>query len=165
MPLGDFNHIYAPGETMPSNRDVMTREAVPIRGAGAGFAYSNVGYNILEILIEDVTGQSFSDYMRSEIFLPLGMESATFEIDTAAAPYPPSGYDPGGKPVPVYLYPSKASGGLFATADDIARFAAAGLKENIVLSANSVIRNPDRKSRYKVYPQAPMDPGLTFRIY
>ncbi|NLK86970.1 MAG: beta-lactamase family protein [Clostridiaceae bacterium] len=138
MPLGDFNHIYAPGETMPSNRDVMTREAVPIRGAGAGFAYSNVGYNILEILIEDATGQSFSDYMRSEIFLPLGMESATFEIDTAAAPYPPSGYDPGGKPVPVYLYPSKASGGLFATADDIARFAAAGLKENIVLSANSI---------------------------
>ncbi|MGI6662367.1 MAG: serine hydrolase domain-containing protein [Bacillota bacterium] len=76
MPLGDFNNIYAPGEAMPSSRDVMTREAVPTREAGAGFTYSNVGYNILEILIEDVTGQSFSEYLRSEVFLPLGMESA-----------------------------------------------------------------------------------------
>jgi CubicO group peptidase (beta-lactamase class C family) len=138
MPLGDFNNIYAPGEAMPSSRDVMTREAVPTREAGAGFTYSNVGYNILEILIEDVAGQSFSEYLRSEVFLPLGMESATFEIDTAATPYPPTGYNLSGKPVPVYLYPSKASGGLFATANDIARFAAAGLKENSVLNLESV---------------------------
>jgi CubicO group peptidase (beta-lactamase class C family) len=138
MPLGDFSNIYAPDEAMPSNRDVMSGEAVPTREAGAGFAYSNVGYNILEILIEDVTGQSYSEYLRSEVFLPLGMESATFEIDTAATPYPPTGYNLSGKPVPVYLYPSKASGGLFATADDIARFAAAGLKENPVLNSGSV---------------------------
>jgi CubicO group peptidase (beta-lactamase class C family) len=138
MPLGDFNHIYAVGGAMPSNRDVTAREAVPTREAGAGFSYSNVGYNLLEILIEDVTGQSFSEYMRSEVFLPLGMESATFEIETAATPYPPTGYDLSGKPVPVYLYPSKASGGLFATARDIARFAAAGLKENAVLNTGSV---------------------------
>jgi CubicO group peptidase (beta-lactamase class C family) len=138
MPLGDFNLIYAAGEAMPSNREVTAREAVPICEAGSGFSYSNVGYNLLEILIEDVTGQSFSEYLRSEVFLPLGMESATFEIDTSATPYPPTGYDLSGKPVPVYLYPSKASGGLFATARDIARFAAAGLKENPVLKTGSV---------------------------
>jgi CubicO group peptidase (beta-lactamase class C family) len=138
MPLGDFNNIYAPDEVMPSSRSVMTGEAVPEREAGAGFAYSNVGYNILEILIEDVTGQSFSEYLRSEVLLPLGMESATFEIDTTETPYPPTGYNLSGKPVPVYLYPSKASGGLFATANDIARFVAAGLKENTVLNFESV---------------------------
>ncbi|HHU79570.1 MAG TPA: beta-lactamase family protein [Clostridiales bacterium] len=138
MPLGDFNLIYAPDEAMPSSRSVMTREAVPIREAGAGFSYSNAGYNLLEILIEDVTGQSFSEYLRSEVFLPLGMESAAFEIGKAKTPYPPTGYDLSGKPVPVYLYPSKASGGLFATAKDIARFAAAGLKENLVLKSDSV---------------------------
>ena len=138
MPLGDFNLIYAPDEAMPSSRSVMTREAVPIREAGAGFSYSNAGYNLLEILIEDVTGQSFSEYLRSEVFLPLGMESAAFEIGRAKTPYPPTGYDLSGKPVPVYLYPSKASGGLFATAEDIARFAAAGLKENLVLKSDSV---------------------------
>jgi hypothetical protein len=138
MPLGDFNNTYAPDEAMPSNRSVMAREAVPIREAGAGFAYSNVGYNILEILIEDVTGQSYSEYLRSEVFLPLGMESATFQINSSTMPYPPTGYNLSGKLVPVYLYPSKASGGLFATANDIARFAAAGSKENPVLNPESV---------------------------
>lgn len=140
MPLGDFNNIYAPDVAMPSNRDTMTKEAVAIREPGTGFAYSNVGYNILEILIEDVTGQSFSDYLYSEVFQPLGMESATFEIDKEKTPYPPTGYNISGKPIPVYLYPSKASGGLFATAHDIARFAVAGLKDNSVLNSESVER-------------------------
>jgi CubicO group peptidase (beta-lactamase class C family) len=138
MPLGDFTNIYSPGEAMPSNRDVMTEEAVLMREPGTKFSYSNTGYNLLEILIEDVTGQSFSEYLRSEVFLPLGMESATFEIDTAAKPYLPTGYNLSKKPVPIYLYPSKASGGLFATAHDIARFAAAGMQENPVLSSESI---------------------------
>ncbi|HHT49590.1 MAG TPA: beta-lactamase family protein [Firmicutes bacterium] len=140
MPLGDFTQIYAPGAAMPSNRAVMTKEAVPTREAGKVFSYSNVGYNLLEILIEDVTGQSFSEYLHKAVFLPLGMESATFAIDTAVTPYPPTGYNLSGKSVPVYLYPSKASGGLFATARDIARFAAAGMKENSVLSGESIKR-------------------------
>ncbi|HOT60532.1 MAG TPA: serine hydrolase domain-containing protein [Spirochaetales bacterium] len=140
MPLGDFTNIYSPGEAMPSNRDVMSGEAVLMREPRTGFSYSNTGYNLLEILIEDVTGQSFSDYIRREVLLPLGMESAVFDIDKAVTPYPPTGYNLKGEPVPVYLYPSKASGGLFATAHDIARFAASGMQENPVLSIESINR-------------------------
>jgi CubicO group peptidase (beta-lactamase class C family) len=139
MPLGDFTNIYSPGEAMPSNRDVITGESVLMREPGTGFSYSNTGYNLLEILIEDVTEQDFSEYIRTEVLLPLGMESAFFDIDTAADPYPPTGYNLRGEPVPVYLYPSKASGGLFATAHDIACFAAAGMRENPVLSGESII--------------------------
>lgn len=159
MPLGDFTNVYAPGEAMPSNRDVMIGEAVLMREPGTGFSYSNTGYNLLEILIEDVTGQSFSEYIRTEILLPLGMESATFDIDIAATSSPPTGYNLSGEPVPVYLYPSKASGGLFATAHDIARFAAAGLKKNPVLSAKSVDRMYQPEShKIGIY-------GLVFEAY
>jgi CubicO group peptidase (beta-lactamase class C family) len=140
MPLGDFTNVYAPDDTMPSNRDVMTAEAVLMRAPGTRFSYSNTGYNLLEILIEDITGQGFAEYIHTEILLPLGMENTFFDIDTAANPYPPTGYNLRGEPVPVYLYPSKASGGLFSTAHDIARFAVAGLKENPVLRVDSVER-------------------------
>ena len=163
MPLGDFTNIYTPGEEMPSNRDVTTKEALPAREAGTGFSYSNVGYNLLEILIEDVTGQSFSEYIRSEILLPLGMESAVFDISDEAAPYPPTGYNLSGEPAPVYLYPSKASGGLFATVEDIARFTAAGLKETPVLSAEGIERmyQPEsRKSEYMVWCLRHMDSDI-----
>jgi len=159
MPLGDFTNIYSPGEAMPSNRDVMSGEAVLMREPGTGFSYSNTGYNLLEILIEDVTGQSFSDYIRREVLLPLGMESAVFDIDKAVTPYPPTGYNLKGEPVPVYLYPSKASGGLFATAHDIARFAASGMQENPVLSIESINRMYQPEShKIGIY-------GLIFEAY
>ncbi len=140
MPLGDFTNTYSPGEDIPSNRDVMTREAVLMRKPGTEFSYSNTGYNILEIIIEDVTGKSFPEYIRTEVLLPLDMESAAFDIDEEVTPYPPTGYNLREEPVPVYLYPSKASGGLFATAQDIARFAVAGMQENPVLSVESISR-------------------------
>ena len=140
MPLGDFINTYSPGEDIPSNRDVMTREAVLMRKPGTEFSYSNTGYNILEIIIEDVTGKSFPEYIRTEVLLPLDMESAAFDIDEEVTPYPPTGYNLREEPVPVYLYPSKASGGLFATAQDIARFAVAGMQENPVLSVESISR-------------------------
>ncbi len=38
MPLGDFTNIYSPGEAMPSNRDVMTGEAVLMSEPGTGFS-------------------------------------------------------------------------------------------------------------------------------
>ena len=140
MPLGDFTNTYSPGEDIPSNGDVMTREAVLMRKPGTEFSYSNTGYNILEIIIEDVTGKSFPEYIRTEVLLPLDMESAAFDIDEEVTPYPPTGYNLREEPVPVYLYPSKASGGLFATAQDIARFAVAGMQENPVLSVESISR-------------------------
>ena len=48
------------------------------------------------------------------------MEAAAFEVNKDMEPFPPVGYDLSCKLVPVYLYPEKASGGLFSTAGDIA---------------------------------------------
>lgn len=140
MPLGDFTKMYSPAQEKPSNRNAMSEEAVLMREPGTKFSYSNIGYNILEILIEDVTGQSFSEYIRNEVLLPLGMENSFFDIERDTTPYPSTGYNLKGEAVPVYVYPSKGSGGLFSTAEDIARFAAAGMKENSVLSRESINR-------------------------
>jgi CubicO group peptidase (beta-lactamase class C family) len=45
---------------------------------GTGRKYSNVGYEILGAVIERVSGLSFEDYMRTNIFDPLAMQNATF---------------------------------------------------------------------------------------
>jgi hypothetical protein len=42
---------------------------------GDFFSYSNTGYNLLAIIVERVTGQSFSGWMRENIFQPLGMSN------------------------------------------------------------------------------------------
>jgi CubicO group peptidase (beta-lactamase class C family) len=128
LPLGDVFTIYAPEDEMPSLREKLTQEAVPFRAPGSAFSYSNTGYNLLELLIEEVIGESFAGYMEREILIPLGMSQSTFIWSETLDPAVPAGYDLSGKPVPVYVYPEKASGGLFSTAEDIAAFAVAGMK-------------------------------------
>jgi CubicO group peptidase (beta-lactamase class C family) len=138
LPLGDVFTIYSPGAEMPSLEEKLTQEVVPMMEPGIAFSYSNTGYNLLELLIEEVSGRDFSEYMRTEIFLPLGMKGASINWESTMMPAPPTGYDLTGKPVPVYVYPEKASGGLFAAAEDIARFAMAGMCDNSVLSTESI---------------------------
>lgn len=139
MPLGDFNDVYAPGEAMPSLRQTLTEQA-DMKGEPGKFSYSNVGYHVLELLIEEITTKQFSAYMHEKVLAPLGMHASFFEIPDSMKGCVPTGYDLQGRPVPVYLYPEKSSGGLFATAEDIARFAAASMKENPVLTAQQVRR-------------------------
>jgi len=105
--------------------------------------YSNVGYNILELLAEEVTGRDFAEYMDGEVLKPLGMKGATFVWSKSVTPPLPKGYRLDGSPVPIYLYPEKASGGLLATAEDIAAFAIAGMpdfSQQGVLSRSGVER-------------------------
>lgn len=138
LPLGDVFTTYAPDDEMPSLEQKLTDEAILVRKPGSRFSYSNTGYNLLELLIEQVTERDFSEYMLTEVLIPLSMNSSSFKWNENMKPSPPTGYDIRGKSVPVYVYPEKASGGLFATAADIARFAAAGSSYNTVLKPESV---------------------------
>ena len=44
-----------------------------IADAGEEFHYFNDNYNILGLLIEEVTGKSYADYMKKNVFIPIGM--------------------------------------------------------------------------------------------
>lgn len=45
---------------------------------GEKFAYSNIAYEVLGLLIACVSGQSFEHYVKDNLLRPLGMESSTF---------------------------------------------------------------------------------------
>ncbi len=138
LPIGDVMDQYAPWANVPPVRDSLSREAQWDRNPGGAFAYSNPGYNLLEVLIEDVTGISFAQYMEETVLLPLGMVSASFNWSEDFDPPIPTGYNFQGDPVPVYVYPGRASGGLFATAEDVAHFLIAGMAKNPVLPESLV---------------------------
>lgn len=127
LPLGDIFTIYSPEEAMPSLQEKLTEEAVPMRRPGTAFSYSNTGYNLLELLIQEATGQDFAEYLDEEVLAPLDMRHSSFTWSKDINPAVPVGYDLGGRPITVYVYPEKASGGLFSTAEDIAAFTIAGM--------------------------------------
>ena len=120
MPLGAIGEEYAPQNDMPSLRDYLTREARLIREPGSGFLYSNTGFNLLELLIEEVTGRDFSEYMADEVLIPLGMHHSSFAWNETFGPAIATGHELQGTAVPPHVYPAKASGGLFTDVEDMA---------------------------------------------
>ena len=44
---------------------------------GTEYAYSNVNYNLLGLIIEKVTGKAYKDYMKETVLDPMGLESVS----------------------------------------------------------------------------------------
>ena len=48
----------------------------PIHPAGKAFRYSNMNYVTLGLIVQTVAGQSYEDYMRQHVLVPLGMTNS-----------------------------------------------------------------------------------------
>ena len=73
---------FAPGQPVQPIVASLTRAADASPGAdgavrvgiepGSAFEYSGGGYTLLQLIVEEASGQSFNDYLRSAVLLPLG---------------------------------------------------------------------------------------------
>ena len=127
LAIGDFTDRFPPAGPVRPLRESISRDLEMVASPGERFEYSNVGFNLLEVLVEDVTGQSFSRWMADAVLRPLGMDTATFEWTRELVPRMPVGHDLKGDAVARHVYPGRASGGLLASLDDMVRFAAASM--------------------------------------
>lgn len=59
---------------------------------GTRYNYSNSNYFILGYIIEQVSGRSYPDYLRENLFKPAGLSSTYYESHTAIIPNRASGY-------------------------------------------------------------------------
>lgn len=59
---------------------------------GTDFYYSNSGYHVLGLIIEHVTGISYEEFVRDNIFKPLGMRHSYFQATTPIIPRRANGY-------------------------------------------------------------------------
>jgi CubicO group peptidase (beta-lactamase class C family) len=101
---------------------------------GAAFEYSNSNYDILGLLIETVTGQSYGDYIQANIFGPLEMSSSFTSLETARAAgmssafYPFFGRQTSFDDQMPYTRSVQPSAGLIGSAEDMAHFVLAQLQ-------------------------------------
>jgi D-alanyl-D-alanine carboxypeptidase len=98
---------------------------------GARFEYSNYGFVLLGALIEQVSGESYDDYVRDHVFRPAAMGSTGALPESVEVPERAVGYlrlSPGGTWEPnTYTLPWRgtAAGGGYSTVGDLLRFAQA----------------------------------------
>lgn len=71
--------------------EMLRRTVEPLVGAelntapGTAFAYNNANYDILGLIIETVSGQSYSAFMEEQVFKPLGLHETYLSRAEAAA--------------------------------------------------------------------------------
>ncbi len=87
---------------------------------GSGLRYSGGGYALVERLVEEVTGKSFSAVVRERLFAPLGIAEGGYEPALALSPRLATPHDAEGRPLPIAGLASPAGAGLVATAGDVA---------------------------------------------
>lgn len=121
---------YAPGSEIPSLLQILNNEhpsntKKPImvnRLPGTVEQYSGGGYLIVQLLIEDISGQSFTDFVQQQLFNPLGLAHTTYDFqpDRPIA----RGHRTNGKVYKkkkYHLYPEHAAAGPWTTAEDLAK--------------------------------------------
>jgi CubicO group peptidase (beta-lactamase class C family) len=112
----------APIESRPGNR----------------YRYTNAGYSMLAAIIERVSGETYDDYVRENLFRRAGLVSATFRgVTSSSSPRLARGYtgSPGGAhasaPAP-YDWGTIGAGGIVSTVGDMYRWIVAIEKGAIV---------------------------------
>jgi CubicO group peptidase (beta-lactamase class C family) len=164
---------FLPGESIQSLEESLTltqdstsgksRGVTVAREPGQNWLYSGGGYTVLQLLIEEVTQQSFSDYMGEVILKPLGMGESSFDWEAIAA----SGrtdrlatsFDEELQPSPHRRYTATAAASLYATPQDMARFVQAYSRKNLVLKQETL------KQMMQPQPGAHQDWGLGHTLY
>ncbi len=94
--------------------------------------YSNTGYALLAAIIEQLSGKSYDEYVRDNIFVPLGLKDTGFHLPAFDTTRLAHGYSAGGKDEGTLLArPSmpdgpywnlRGNGGMLSTVSDMSAF-------------------------------------------
>jgi len=132
--LPKYFHLFSSGERISEFTRSMTgitNEAVlerimdlagPKFPVGAQYAYSNTGYVLLAMIVSIVSGQSFADFLKTNIFDPLGMKhTVVYDASRPARHRLAHGYWEEKGQFERWDYPllTAGDGGLFSTLDDL----------------------------------------------
>ncbi|PUB26103.1 CubicO group peptidase (beta-lactamase class C family) [Promicromonospora sp. AC04] len=137
--LGDYHQMPGYQEaaaTWTSPEQVMTGITDLIRGsqqafpAGAGYTYSNSGFHLLGEIVARVSGTSYYDYVRRNVFTAAGMTRADFVTKPQwradrriAHPYHRDAQGGWVDALEEFGHIGTPAGDAFATCDDLSRFA------------------------------------------
>ncbi|MEP4095743.1 serine hydrolase [Reichenbachiella sp.] len=162
---------WSPSDTLPtieqslSGKNNGPGDVRMIMEPGTKWKYSGGGYTILQLIIEEVTGQKFADYMQAEILNPLGMTNSSYTIDDkilSASSLEHNGY---GEVIPFELFTAEAAAGLHTTIEDFVLFAMASLNvPNGLVADQSILEQSTIKLMTSPAPAANGRYGLGYGI-
>jgi CubicO group peptidase (beta-lactamase class C family) len=128
---------FLPGTAVQSLEDSLTRASDASPNAdgrvrvgmapGTKWRYSGGGYTLLQLIVEEVSGESFESYMSRAVFQPLGMSRSTYSVGSGVSNVA-TFFDAQGAVATHYRFTSLAATSLYTSAADMTRFVAAHVR-------------------------------------
>jgi CubicO group peptidase (beta-lactamase class C family) len=115
----------------PPMDETIRRYANLVTAPGERYQYSNLGFGILDYVIARVSGMSYPDFMRREVFLPLGLTRTSIDIGPGLEAFAATRYAADGTPIPFYDFDHPGGSAVFSSAHDLVRFGMFHLKNRL----------------------------------
>ena len=110
-------------DVLNGERPAMNSPAIPEYIPGTKWQYSNIGYNVIQLLLQELSGKSFQEIAEEVVFKPLGMKNSTFiyPLDAERTKREAMPHDANGNSRQPSMAPTAlAQGGLMTTPTDLA---------------------------------------------
>lgn len=131
---------------------------------GEHYQYSNLGFGVIDEIISRVSGVGYADFMRREVFVPLGLTHTSVDIGPGLERFAAMRYGKNGEPVPFYEFDHPGASAVFSSAHDLVRFAGFHLKNHLsgqkAILSDAAIEEMHRP----VDPQAVRDEGSGYGV-
>jgi len=116
-------YAHLTGEKKYSNADLLSQlqNEYLCFMPGSASKYSNIGYRLLGMMIEQVTHEGFESYVDKEVFKPLGMNKSSFHYTEDMALHMSKGHN-GDTEITRVDNEDKSASGLFSTLKDMTVF-------------------------------------------
>jgi CubicO group peptidase (beta-lactamase class C family) len=115
----------------PSADETIRRYGNLVTPPGEHYQYSNLGYGVLDYVIARKSNKKFADFMREEVFLPLGLTHTSIDIGPGLEPHQAIRYTREGARIPFYDFDHPGASAVYSSAHDLVRFAMFHLKEHL----------------------------------
>ncbi len=122
---------YKSAEGLPTLLDILTTQkgvkADPLEiilEPGTTFKYSGGGTLLTQLMIEEISGKSYPEYMQEAVLQPLGMTNSFYSVNQAGREDQlATAHFANGKPLKnkYQHYPESAAGGLWSTPTDLSK--------------------------------------------
>jgi D-alanyl-D-alanine carboxypeptidase len=123
-----------PGKYWEMEELIRAYTLAPYFPKGTSWHYSNTGYLLLRMIIREATGNQISSEYRNRFFTPLGLTNSYLYVEE------PLPTNVAHAQIPMTAFYSGAGGGVFCTAEDLAKWAKALLGDKNVVSSSSLFQ-------------------------
>ena len=156
------NILYEDNDTKAHNELIQKLSTQRLKAdPGLYSTYCNDGFVLAEIIVERVSGQSFTDYLQEHIFNPLEMKHSGTPINKLNNPFQVATYFDQSTLFGAEYCNVIGTGGILSTAEDLCKFGATFVRDHNALLSNESLEEMclpvSKQSQYGYIEEGSLD--------